>query len=300
MDDLVPRRGPWAPARPGRLGSLGVQGHRGAKGLVVENTVPSVLAALDAGVQGIEIDVRLTADGEVVVWHDATLLPHKVVAPHDGLVGARVNLLTYDEISSVDVGSLTLPGFPRQQAAPGARISTLPDLLEASGERGAEAFWTLEVKVNALDPGEVAGRERLVGRLVEQVNAAGIRDRCLVHSFDWQVLELALELDPELRRSALAIVGTTWAPHSPWTGITSFEEHDGDLPAAAAAIGAHVIAPQYTYVDEALVHRAHDLGLAVLPWTVNAADDIRAMAAIGVDGIVTDYPDVALAVVGSG
>ncbi len=299
MADPALRRGPWAPGRPGRIGGLGVQGHRGAKGLVVENTVPSVLAALEVGAHGVEIDVRLTADGEVVVWHDATLLPGKVVAPDEALVGARVDLLTYQELASVDVGALTLPGFPRQKAAPGARIATFPELLEASGERGAEVLWTIEVKVNPLDAGEVAGRERLVGRVIEQVHAAGIADRCLIHAFDWRVLDLAMTLDPNLRRSALAIVGDTWAPGSPWTGSTSYEEHDGDLPAAVAAIGAHVVAPHFAAVDEELVNRAHGLGLAVLPWTVNAPEDIRAMAAIGVDGIVTDYPDVALTLVGS-
>ncbi len=266
----------------------------------MENTVPSVLAALEVGAHGIEIDVRLTADGEVVVWHDPTLQPDKVVVPDPALVGARVDHLTYEQLAAVDVGARTLPDHPRQKAVPGTRIPTFPELLEASAALGHAPLWTIEIKVDPRDPVEAAGRERLVGRVIEQVETAGIGDRCLIHSFDWRVLDLARELDPDLRRSALAIVGGTWVPGSPWTGSTSYEEHDGDLPAAVAAIGAHVVAPHYASVDQELVDRAHELGLAVLPWTVNSEDDIRAMAALGVDGIVTDYPDVALELVGSG
>src|SRR5690242_21710822 len=88
---MADRPGPWASGR------FDVEGHRGAKGLVVENTLASFTAAFDAGVTGVELDVRLTADGEVVVWHDPVLLPEKCLPTGSDLVGARLGELRSEE-----------------------------------------------------------------------------------------------------------------------------------------------------------------------------------------------------------
>lgn len=293
MPDVGARPGPWA------LGSLDIEGHRGARGLVPENILPSFLAAIDAGATGVELDVRLTADGEVVVWHDPTLQADKCLSA-EGLVGARVDELTLAQLRTVDVGTLTLPAFPEQRPAPGASISTLAELLDACAERAPDLWWTIELKVDPSDPREAATRRQLVEGVLQAIHDGRVEDRCFVHSFDWAVLDLARDLDPDLLRSALAVVGHTYRPGSEWLGSVRWEDHGDDLAAAAAAIGAHVVSPHFLSCDRPFVQRAHELGLGVLPWTVNEPEDLRRMIDVGVDGLVTDYPDRAQAIARSG
>ncbi|WP_323100119.1 glycerophosphodiester phosphodiesterase family protein [Intrasporangium sp. YIM S08009] len=287
----APSRGPWASGR------FDVEGHRGAKGLVVENTLASFTAAFDAGVTGVELDVRLTADGELVVWHDPVLLPLKCRAASPELVGRRVDELTLEQLRTVDVGSQGLAGFPGQRTDPGARIPTLREVVGHGLDRAPHVWWTIELKVDPRDRTEVARRDELLDGVLDVVHDLGVDDRCFVHSFNWSVLERAREVAPDVARSALVESGVTWVPGSPWTGGVDVAAHGDDVAAGAAEVGAHVLSPEHVLVDAALVDRAHDLGLGVLPWTVNDPDHVRAVVAAGVDGLVSDYPDRALAVV---
>jgi glycerophosphoryl diester phosphodiesterase len=284
------RPGPWASGR------FDVEGHRGAKGLVVENTLASFAAAYDAGVTGVELDVRLTSDGEVVVWHDPVLLPLKCRPTGPDLVGARVADLTLEQLRTVDVGSQTLAGFPEQRPSPGARISTLDEVLAHGVERAPDVWWTIELKVNPLDPGESAGRRRLLEGVLASVHEAGLERQCFMHSFDWAVLELSAELAPDVIRSALVEASVTWVPGSPWTGRVRVGESHDDVCAGAAAVGAGVISPEHVLVDADFVQRAHAAGLAVLPWTVNEPARMVELVEAGVDGLVSDYPDRAVSV----
>ena len=284
-------RGPWA------SGHFDVEGHRGAKGLVVENTLASFAAAFEAGVTGVELDVRLTVDGELVVWHDPVLLPLKCRATGPDVVGRRVDELTLAQLRTVDVGSRGRPDLPGQRTDPGARIATLREVVGHGLDRSPTVWWTIELKVDPRDRTEAARRDELLDGVLDVVHDLGVDDRCFVHSFNWSVLERAREVAPEVARSALVESGVTWVPGSPWTGGVDVAAHGDDMAAGAAEVGAHVLSPEHVLVDAALVDRAHDLGLGVLPWTVNDPDDIRAVVAAGVDGLVSDYPDRALAVV---
>ena len=284
------------PARRWTARGFDVQGHRGAKGLVVENTLESFRAAYEAGVSGIELDVRLSSDGEVVVWHDAVLLPHKARSDTPGVIGSRVADLTLAQLRSVDVGSQTLEGFPDQQAASGAHIATLAEVLALGAEHPSDVWWTIELKVDPHDPGEVASRRLLVEKVLQCLRDAGLESRSFVHSFDWAVLEISRDLAPEVARSALVEDGVTWVPGSAWTGSVRVGETHIDVCAGAAAVGAHVVSPEHVLVDDAFVARARELGLGVLPWTVNDVGTMRALVEAGVDGLVTDYPDRAAAV----
>lgn len=283
---------PWGPG-PWATRGFDVEGHRGARGLVVENTIPSFRAAIDVGVTGVELDVRLTADGHVVVWHDATLDPEFCVFGEHDLAGARVDELTLAQLRTVDVGSRTRPAFPRQRAVPGERIVTLPELLQACAD-ATDLWWTIELKVDPTEPREVRTRHTLVEGVLAAVHHAGVGGRCFVHSFDWATLESARELDPSLLRSALAVVGNTYTPGSPWLGGVRYEDFGADLAGAAASIGASVVAPHHLTCDAAFVERAHALGLSVMAWTVNEPADLERLRDVGVDSIVTDLPDLAV------
>lgn len=267
-----------------------LQGHRGARGLAPESTIASFDAAIAHGVTGIEFDVRLTGDGEVVVWHDPTLEAAKCVFEGEDVTEALVADLTLAQLRSVDVGSRTLAAYPQQVAAPGSRILTLAELFDRYAAAHPTLWWTVEVKVDPTDPREVATREELTRRVIDAIKDAGVEGRSFVHSFDWAVLELARDIDQSLILSALMVPGTPVEDVRPWTGSLDPADFPDEV-AAAAALGASVFSPYWTWCTPDNVARAHELGLAVLPWTVNEVADLEAMKAAGVDGLVTDYPD---------
>ena len=285
---------PWRPD----LSAHCVQGHRGARALAPENTIASMRAAIDAGATGIELDVRLTADGQVVVWHDPTVQAEKCLMTGPDYTDARVADLTLAQLRTIDLGSRTLPAYPLQRPAPGEHIATLAEVFHACADH-PELWWTVEVKVDPTDPAEVATREQLVEGTIAAIETAGVGERSFVHSFDWAVLDRSRELAPHLLRSALAVVGQTFAPGSVWLGSVDYADHDGDLATAAYAVGAQALSPHYLSCDAGLVTRAHALGLAVLPWTVNEDADIRDVLAAGVDAFVTDDPARAVALISS-
>ncbi|HET8988413.1 MAG TPA: glycerophosphodiester phosphodiesterase family protein, partial [Humibacillus sp.] len=150
---------------------------------------------------------------------------------------------------------------------------------------------TVELKVDPNDAAEVASRPLLVQKVLACLHDAGLEGQSFVHSFDWAVLELSRDLAPAVARSALVESGVTWVAGSPWTGSVRVGETHLDVCAGAAAVGAHVVSPEHVLVDDAFVARARELGLGVLPWTVNDVGTMRALVEAGVDGLVTDYPD---------
>jgi glycerophosphoryl diester phosphodiesterase len=306
------------PALPWRPGTPQVLGHRGARGLVPENTLVGFLHAHRVGATAMELDVQLSADGEVVVWHDPVLTADKAVdtAPatrEDPLfpyVGSRLRELTYGQLASVDVGRRTLAAFPEQRPRPGARVPLLGEVLQALAEVDPEVWTLVEMKTDPTDPG--ADPEALVRAVVEVVRACGAGARVVLQSFDWHAVDLVGRTAPDLPRAALAVPGLTFAPGSAWLGPVRFEDHGGDLAAAASALGVQAVAPAYAsrahagddgfriVADRAFVDHAHDLGLAVLPWTVNGEDDLRQVLAAGADGVISDRPDRAAALVAAG
>ena len=274
------------------------------------------LRAVEQGATALELDVQLTADDQVVVWHDPMLLPHKATDTHPArrgdpdypYVGARVRDLTYRQLSCVDVGSSTSATFPAQQLEPGARIPLLAEVLDAVHQAAPTVWFLVELKIDPTDPTLTAPPEVMVPAVLDVVTPIVPADRVVVQSFDWRVVQLAADLAPDLPRSALATVGRTFVPESPWLGNSSFEQHDGDLAAAAAALGVHAVTPALRQgphpvpnipplvPDHDFVARAHDLGLAVLPWTVNDPTLIAAVLNAGADGLITDFPDRAVSV----
>ncbi|WP_347355030.1 glycerophosphodiester phosphodiesterase family protein [Intrasporangium sp.] len=288
MSQATLRPGPWAD------GTIDVEGHRGARGLAPENTLAGVRACIESGASAVEIDVRLTADGHIVLWHDPVLRPGTCRCTAGDLAGARIDALTLEQLRTVDIGSTGHPRFPGQRLDPTARFVTLHEVLTVGVALAPQIWWTIEVKVDPGHPASLATRPALVEGVLAEIHEHGIAKRCFVHSFDWGVLELASRLDPLPLRSALVEVGKTYAPGTPWLGSVRWEQHREDLPGAVAELGACVVGPEYVDVDARLVRRAHDLGIAVLTWTVNEPADLLRMRDLGVDGIVTDYPDRAL------
>ena len=287
-----------------------IQGHRGARGLLPENTLPSFERAVELGVDVLELDLGMTRDGVPVVHHDRALNPEQTrdaagawLAPP----GAFLNTLDLADLADLDVGraapgSRTAERFPEQVPRDGARIPTLADVLALGKRPGAEGLrFNIETKLNPLAPEETAGPEAFARAVVAVLRAEGMVERTNVQSFDWRVLFEARRLAPELATVCLT-AERRWLDNilrgrpgpSPWTAGLDIDAFGGSVPRLVEAAGCSVWSPFYRDLTEETVAEAHALGLRVVVWTVNEVADMLALARLGVDGIITDYPDRAV------
>jgi glycerophosphoryl diester phosphodiesterase len=266
--------------------SFDLQGHRGARGLFPENTLEGFAATLAIGVDAIELDVAISADGVVVVSHDAALNPELTRGPDGrwlGATGPAIRALTLAELWGYDVGrvrpgSRTARQHPQQQARDGARIPTLAEVFRLTVPAGVRV--SVEVKVPD-DSKDIA--IPLAEAAVAVAKVAGAMRLVDVRSFDWAPLRHLRARHPEV----------------PLTWLTRGAEAPAAVAAAARA-GAAVDwtpgwAPEHGRLTPALLADAHALGLVVAPWTVNAPADMARLIEWGVDGLCTDRPDLARA-----
>ncbi|ELT43571.1 glycerophosphodiester phosphodiesterase family protein [Arthrobacter nitrophenolicus] len=285
-----------------RNGSFDLQSHRGGRGEWTEESLAAFANSLALGVTTLELDTHLTEDGKVVVWHDDTIQAAKCIDtapasagdPEFPYVGDRVAELSLAQIRTLNCGYVQLAGYPEQDVVEGNRIAELRDvyhLVEAAG--AAKVRFNVETKVESSQVGG-AGMESLTRAVVAEIQASGMADRTTLQSFDWSSLNLTKELAPELPLVALssgdAWMGVGQPGASRNLGGIDIDDYDGSLPKAAAAQGYDVVSPTFRSVTPGMIAEAHELGLPVIPWTVNTTADMERLMDLGVDGIITDYP----------
>ena len=288
--------------------ALDLQGHRGARGLAPENTLRAFATALGIGVSTLELDVGVSRDGKVVVSHDRGLDADITRGP-DGewlaAPGPTIHSLSLEELRRYDVGGIR-PGtkyaerYPRQTPAPGERIPTLEELFSLTAQTGnTDVRFNIETKVSPLAPGETLPPDAFADTLVRSVRDAGMAARVSIQSFDWRTLARVQSTAPEIETVYLS-AQQRWLDNvergkpgaSPWTAGLDADDFAGSLPRMIVAAGGRVWSPYHAELDAASLAEAHALGLRVVPWTVNEASRMRELIAMGVDGIITDYPDV--------
>ena len=294
---------------------LEVQGHRGARGLWPENTLAAFAAALELGVSAVELDCGMTRDGVMVVTHDPDLNPDLTRGADGGFLtatGPRIVDLTWKELEAYDVGRLR-PGsayaarFPEQQAVEGERIPRLADVLALVRARGlGRVRVAIEVKTFPEEPRLTASPEALVVALRQDVEATGTLTLVSVMAFDWRVLTAARALMPQAATVALteeqrgADTVRIGAPEpSPWLGGLDPARFGNSVVRLVKATGAGTWGPDYQDLNAQRIAEAHELGLRVVPWTVNATADMERLLELGVDGMTSDRPDVLRELLGS-
>ena len=265
-----------------------LQGHRGTRGLRPENTLPAFAKALEIGVDTLELDTNVTRDGVIVVMHDRRLNPDVARGPDGRWVwppGPAIHQLTYAELSRYDVGRLR-PGtdyakeFPDQRAIDGTHAPRLSDvfaLVRAQGDRRVR--FNIETKISPKAPDESPPPEEFARRLVDEIRAAGMQRRSTIESFDWRTLAAVQRIAPEI----------------PAVYLTYKMD---DAVAKVKDAGGKIWSPFYKDVDEAKIREAHAAGIEVVVWTVNDPADMKRMVEWGVDGLITDRPDVFRSAVG--
>ena len=235
--------------------------HRGASARAPENTLAAFRKAIQIGAGVAELDVHLSADGDVIVIHDETL---DRTTDGQGAVGE----LKTAAIQAVDAGRW------KDVKYLGERVPTLTEVLEAVGQ---ELVLCIELK----------GGEGLPEAVVNAVLDAAVERRVLFFSFYPDHVRALKALEPEI--PVVWLVGRESA------------DTDGyavSLPEQAVAMGADVLGLSMRIVDAAIVIASHGAGLPVFAFTANRPDHINALVAAGVDGVITDRPDFARDIVG--
>ncbi len=296
--------------------------HRGGAGLRPENTLAAFAHALDLGVDGFELDVHVAKDGAVVVFHDDRL-KQEIVRDATGAwldgPGPLIKDLTFAELQSYDIGRL-MPGtayaarYPDYTPCDGEHIPRLADvifLMKRSG--GSERLW-IELKTNFTDRSQTASPRAMAEAVVRVLKREKFLDRAILVGFDWPALIAAKRMEPNLvcwfttlpqswfgdaappkgdgppPKAELQALRAMERSAAPWTGGFDRAKY-GSVIKAAKAAGADGWFPFYADVTADTLREAHEEGLAVGAWTVNAPNDLRRLAEMGVEGLCTDYPD---------
>ena len=288
------------------VAAVELQGHRGARGVAPENTLAGFRVALETGVDTLELDLGLTADGVPVVLHDRRLSPaitrdasgRWIIEPGPTVRSMRRAELTAYDVGRIDPASEYAGRFPEQQPVDGARIPALAEVIALLEERGAAGVGlNAEIKVHPEHPDETADVETFARAVVEVLRSRAMVERTTIQSFDWRALAAAKAAEPRMRTVYLS-AAQRWLDNvqvgqpgaSPWTAGIDVDDHGGSVPRAVAAAGGDVWSPYHREVDEAALAEARAAGLEVVVWTVNDPADIERVLDLGVDGVISDYP----------
>ena len=238
--------------------------HRGFSSEAPENTLAAVRAAIAAGADMVEVDVTLTADGEVVVIHDDTL---DRTTNGSGPVAEH----TLEELLRLDAGAWFARRFR------GERIPTLAQLLE---EVRGRTLINVEIKSEAVGEKAAGGIAERVVRLIREREMA---DQVVVSSFEPRALLHIAELDPELATASL---------------YNEELHRDLDPLAIVGEVGARALNLSQDQATPAIVERCRQNGISVGVYTANRTDEMRRLIRMDVDAIFTDRPDRLIRVLG--
>jgi glycerophosphoryl diester phosphodiesterase len=267
-----------------------VQGHRGCRGLMPENTIPAMIKALQLGVTTLEMDAVITKDKKVILSHEP-FFGWEIGTTPDGKTFSfkeeknyNIYRMNYDEERQWDVGLKPHPRFPQQQKIKAYKpllaevIDSAEQYIKANGLQPVD--YNIETKSgDATDNTFHPAPEEFVDLLMGVIKEKKIGKRVIIQSFDIRTLQVVHRKYPEIR-TALLIEGFD---------KSSIQENLSKLGFIPA-----IYSPEFLLVNEEMVKFCHDKGMLLIPWTVNDRKNIDRLIQLGVDGIITDYPDIFL------
>ncbi|WP_121809606.1 glycerophosphodiester phosphodiesterase [Mucilaginibacter kameinonensis] len=266
--------------------SFSAEAHRGGRGLMPENTIPAMKNGIDLGVTTLEMDTHITADGEVVLSHDEYINPLFSLTPDGKEIsneeGKNLILykMKYEDLKKYDVGSKFYSKFPRQKKLK-TYMPLLSELIDSVQNyikinHKKPVFYNIETKCSPAGDGIYnPGPQEFVDKLMAVLIKKKILPYVVIQSFDKRTLQIIHKQYPDVRTSYLI------------ENKKSFEDNMTDL-----GFTPFILSPAYKLVNADLVKKCHDAKIKVLPWTVNTKDEIEQLKALGVDGVISDYPDL--------
>ena len=292
---------------------IDIIGHRGAAGLMPENTLSAFQRACEIGVDAIELDVLLTADNNIIVHHDYALKPEIARTPRGDWLdrpGLTIKKLTLAKLKTYDIGRLK-PGtrysrrYPEQQPVDGERIPTLGEVIssvEATCDPATQ-LW-IEIKTNPEKPDFTPAPETVANAVVQLLNKRNFSERVRILSFDWRSLAQVQKIAPNIATVYLSLEGVSLnnikpgqPGTSPWMAGLDIDDFSGSIPQAVKAAGGRYWAPFYKHLTRVLLNDAHELGIQVFVWTPDKRSEMIRLIEMGVDGIITNRPDVLRSIV---
>lgn len=264
------------------------QGHRGCRGLMPENTIPAMINALDLGVTTLEMDAVITKDNKVVMSHEP-FFNHEITSKPDGSYvteseekSLNIFLMTYDEVKKYDVGIKPHPRFPKQKKMNVVK-PLLSDLLDSvqnyvAIHKRPLPYFNIETKTTpATDNVYHPEPARFVETLMSVIKEKRIQERVIIQSFDLRTLQYLHDKYPSVKTAML---------------IEDYDKRGLKDQLKALGFLPTIYSPEYSLVTEDLVKSCHGQKIKVIPWTVNDKVTMDKLKALGVDGIISDYPDL--------
>lgn len=270
------------------LQSFDKEGHRGCRGLMPENTIPAMSKAVDLGVTTLEMDVCFSADSQAILSHEP-FFNHDITIKPDGSSVTKeeeksLNLfkMNYEEIRRYDVGMKPNPRFPKQIRirAYKPRLADVIDYVESyvSKLNAPKIYYNIETKTtpssdNIYHPAPQA----FVDMMMKVIDSRHVRSRVIIQSFDIRTLQYLHVKFPDVKTSLL---------------IEPEEFVSAEQKMKQLGFDPDIISPEYHMVTSGMIKQMHERNIKVIPWTINDKSDIQKFEELGVDGIITDYPDL--------
>lgn len=271
-----------------QMNEFDTQGHRGARGLMPENTFPAMRTALGFGVTTLEMDVVITKDKKVILSHEPWM-GHEITTKPDGSYVTKeeekslnIYQMNYEEVKRYDIGMKPHPRFPKQEKLK-VNKPLLSDLLDSVQQymmmsRRPFPYFNIETKCNPMGDGVYhPGPDEFVDLLMAVIKEKGVEDRTIIQSFDFRTLQYLRKKYPFIRTAML---------------IEGFDARGVDAQIKALGFTPDIYSPAYELVTEELIKKCHQLGMKIIPWTVNEKAKIQQLKTMGVDGLISDYPNL--------
>lgn len=284
------------PLANGGLGAaFDKQGHRGCRGLMPENTIPAMLHALDLGVTTLEMDIAFTKDSVAILSHEpffnheissflsvGTYATKLIDVEEKKEKSYNIYQMTFAETQQFDVGLKPHPRFPQQQKM-AAHKPRLVDVFEAvktdmMTKRRPFPFYNIETKTQpATDNIYHPAPEAFVDMLMKVIKEKGMEDFVTIQSFDFRTLQYLHKHYPTIKTAML---------------IEDYDKRIFEDQIKALGFAPTIYSPAYILATEAVIKKCHAQNIKIIPWTVNDKAKITALKNLGVDGIISDYPNL--------
>jgi glycerophosphoryl diester phosphodiesterase len=268
--------------------TIDIQGHRGARGLLPENTIPAFIKAVELGVHTVELDVVITKDKQVLVSHEPYMSAQICSNPDGSEIKNEKQLniyeMTYEEVKQFDCGSKFHPKFAEQQKIKVHKplLSEAIDAIEAYIARNnlPKVAYNIEIKSTESGSGIYHPQpEEFAQLVVDLVKKKEISDRTIIQSFDVRSIQAVRKIAPEIKISLL---------------VANIKGVDKNID--LLGFTPEYYSPHFKLINKKAVKKLHEKNIKIAVWTVNEVLDIQKMIDLGVDAIITDYPDRALKV----